>query len=634
MKRLLAIVGTLVAVLLTTALPASAADAIVVRRVDTSAFPTVRITTLFSGAKAPDVGSFTVRENGQIVNGLDVSPISKASNPTTTVLAIDTSASMNNNGAIDQARAAAKEFVAKKQPTDQIAIVTFNDAVRTVADFTSDPGQLTAAIDGIVGRGETALWDGIRQSIALYRDRPDALPNIVILSDGRDTVSTSTGDQARAAVKASKATVFAVGLKSADFDPAQIRSLADASAGGQYTETADPHALTVAYSGVQQAIQNQFVVSYTSAAKGETVDLDISAGGVSTTIRGIPTSSQGVVTPPKYVEPSSAPSLVTSSWSGWLIAALVVAAAGLLAYGIFLIFVRDRSVERALQPYVEERASTGDGGREVALVDTPLVQRAVDATAKLARERGVLQRVEEMLDRADLPVQASEGLFIYVVAAIILPLLALVVGGLFPFFVVFVLAVLLPPAALSFMASQRQRKFTSQLPDMLNLLAGTLRAGYSLLQGVEAVAQEVEDPMGRELRRVLAEARLGRPLEEALQDAAERMKSADFEWAVMAIRIQREVGGNLAELLDTVADTMLQRERLRREVRALTAEGRISAIVLGILPVGLGLVMWSMNPEYMRPLFHDSFGQALVIGAGLLAVVGFYWMKKTIEIEV
>jgi tight adherence protein B len=634
MKRLLAIVGTLVAVVLTTALPASAADAIVVRRVDTSAFPTVRITTLFSGVKAPDVGSFTVRENGQIVKGLDVSPISKASNPTTTVLAIDTSASMNKNGAIDQARAAAKDFVAKKQPTDQIAIVTFNDAVRTVADFTSDPGQLNAAIDGIVGRGETALWDGNRQSIALYRDRPDALPNIVILSDGRDTVSTSTGDQARAAVKASKATVFAVGLKGADFDPAQIRSLADASAGGQYTETADPQALTLAYSGVQQAIQNQFVVSYTSAARGETVDLDISAGGVSTTIRGIPTSSQGVVTPPKYVEPSSAPSLVTSSWSRWLIAALVVAAAGLLAYGIFLIFVRDRSVERALQPYVEERAATDGGGREVALVDTPLVQRAVDATAKLARERGILQRVEEMLDRADLPVQASEGLFIYIVAAVILPLLALLIGGLFPFFVVFVLAVLLPPAALSFMASQRQRKFTSQLPDMLNLLAGTLRAGYSLLQGVEAVAQEVEDPMGRELRRVLAEARLGRPLEEALEDAAERMKSADFEWAVMAIRIQREVGGNLAELLDTVADTMLQRERLRREVRALTAEGRISAIVLGILPVGLGLVMWSMNPEYMRPLFHDSFGQALVIGAGLLAVVGFYWMKKTIEIEV
>ena len=132
------------------------------------------------------------------------------------------------------------------------------------------------------------------------------------------------------------------------------------------------------------------------------------------------------------------------------------------------------------------------------------------------------------------------------------------------------------------MANRRRKQFLAQLPDMLQLLSGTLRAGYSLMQGVEAVSQEVGDPMGQELRRVVTEARLGRPLEEALDGVAERMDSPDFAWAVMAIRIQREVGGNLAELLMTVAETMTQRERLRRDVAALTAEGRISAIVLGL----------------------------------------------------
>jgi len=165
-------------------------------------------------------------------------------------------------------------------------------------------------------------------------------------------------------------------------------------------------------------------------------------------------------------------------------------------------------------------------------------------------------------------------------------------------------------------------------------MAGSLRAGYSLLQGVEAVAQEVDDPMGQELRRVLAEARLGRVLEDALDDMAERMNSRDFAWAVMAVRIQREVGGNLAELLSTVAETMIARERLRREVRALTAEGRISALILGLLPVGLGVIMYSINRDYMNVLLHDSFGQTLLIGSGLLAAVGFYWMKKTIEIDI
>jgi tight adherence protein B len=169
---------------------------------------------------------------------------------------------------------------------------------------------------------------------------------------------------------------------------------------------------------------------------------------------------------------------------------------------------------------------------------------------------------------------------------------------------------------------------------MLQLMAGSLRAGYSLMQGVEAVAQEVQDPMGHELRRVLAEARLGRVLEDALEDMADRLGSRDFAWAVMAIRIQREVGGNLAELLSTVAETMIARERLRREVRALTAEGRISAIILGLLPVGLGAVMYSINRAYMNVLLHDGFGQVLLIGSGLLAAVGFYWMKKTIEIDI
>jgi tight adherence protein B len=102
----------------------------------------------------------------------------------------------------------------------------------------------------------------------------------------------------------------------------------------------------------------------------------------------------------------------------------------------------------------------------------------------------------------------------------------------------------------------------------------------------------------------------------------------------MAIRIQREVGGNLAELLSTVAETMIHRERLRREIRALTAEGRISAIILGLLPVGLGAVMYSVNRDYMNVLLHDGFGQVLLIGSGLLACVGFYWMKKTIEIDI
>lgn len=140
--------------------------------------------------------------------------------------------------------------------------------------------------------------------------------------------------------------------------------------------------------------------------------------------------------------------------------------------------------------------------------------------------------------------------------------------------------------------------------------------------------------MGKELRRIVTEARLGRELEESMDGVAERMESADFGWAVMAIRIQREVGGNLAELLLTVQETMVQRERLRREVAALTAEGKISAYILGALPLGLGVFMTLANKEYMAPLFNTGVGQAM-LGVSLLSVlIGFFWMWKTIQIEI
>jgi tight adherence protein B len=128
--------------------------------------------------------------------------------------------------------------------------------------------------------------------------------------------------------------------------------------------------------------------------------------------------------------------------------------------------------------------------------------------------------------------------------------------------------------------------------------------------------------------------RLGRGPEEALADCAERMQSTDLGWTVMAIKIQREVGGNLAELLDTVADTMQKRERIRREVRALTAEGRMSAVILSLVAPVAGLALYLVSPKYMQGLFDDPIGLAALIIAGVLAVVGFFWLRKIIDIEV
>lgn len=284
------------------------------------------------------------------------------------------------------------------------------------------------------------------------------------------------------------------------------------------------------------------------------------------------------------------------------------------------------------------RYSTGDeelAEEDSNIVQTALVQRAIEMSESFAEDRGFLLKVEELLERAKLPLRPGEAMSFYAAAVVLgMGFGYFLLGGLlgsaiFAFSVGFLMIF-----AVRFMAKRRMRKFEQQLPDTLQLLAGTLRAGYSLPQGFEAVSKESADPMGYELTRVMTEARLGRELEEALAAAAERLSSPDFAWAVMAIAIQREVGGNLNELLMTVSDTMVQRERLKGEIATLTAEGKMSAILLGGLPPGLGFVMWIMNPEYINALFTEFLGNVF-LGMGIVSsIIGLVWMKKVITIDV
>ena len=140
--------------------------------------------------------------------------------------------------------------------------------------------------------------------------------------------------------------------------------------------------------------------------------------------------------------------------------------------------------------------------------------------------------------------------------------------------------------------------------------------------------------MGLELRRVITESRLGRPLEESLEASADRMDSPDFAWAVMAIRIQREVGGNLSEILSTVAATLRERERLRRQVQVLSAEGRLSAWILGGLPPAFALYLSVAQPSYLRPLYTELLGLVMIAGMAIVMTVGILWLRKVVKVEV
>jgi len=181
---------------------------------------------------------------------------------------------------------------------------------------------------------------------------------------------------------------------------------------------------------------------------------------------------------------------------------------------------------------------------------------------------------------------------------------------------------------------RRRNAFSEQLPDVLQLIAGSLQSGFSLPQALDAVIREDTQPAAAEFSRALAEARIGADVEDALQRVADRMDSTDLRWAVMAIRIQREVGGNLAEVLLTTMGTMRERAFLRRQVRALSAEGRLSAIILIALPILVGAWFFYSDPTYMRLLYTTVLGLVMFIGSAVLIVVGSLWMRKLIDIEV
>ena len=238
-----------------------------------------------------------------------------------------------------------------------------------------------------------------------------------------------------------------------------------------------------------------------------------------------------------------------------------------------------------------------------------------------------------MLERSGTRTRLGELLVIWIIGGIALLALGWVLAGVIGALLVLILLLVIPPAALQGAIDHRARLFATQLPDVLKLTASSLRAGFSLLQGLEAVSKQLREPSAAEMQRVLAEARLGRPVEDALEAAAARIRNRDFSESVAAVRIQQEAGGNLATLFDTLAETMVARLRLRREVRTLTAEGRLSAYILGAMPLLLGLFIFSVNRAYMEALFQTFTGKIMLVGALLLQVVGFYWMYRVVTIE-
>lgn len=652
-RRLLGIVLAVVVVAVgfagaATAGAQQAGPAIEVVGVDLTQFPSMRLRlSLSPQVAAPGLTpeAFRITENGEPVEA-QFTPL--GDEVVSIMLTIDTSGSMAGAG-IDQAKLAAIELLEVLPDNVPVGVISFGMTTQVVSGFTTDRDATSDAIEGLEAGGGTVLYDSIVLSAQESATAPADRKAVLLLTDGDDSDSTADLDGATEALESGVDDFFIVSLETELTNREILDELAE-SAGGRVIAAQDPEALTATYVDLGQRIVNQYEVVFTSTTSAGVGRYEISVdgregtGSLSLALPDRPTTTTQVAAPrpiPGVLTSEVEPHTLQQDWVLWLGIALVGVA--LVTVSVFAVpsiaeasgggaaaVRRRRDRKRSLQSdavVVEEGGSGAERAfesmREAA---TRVATRAVERTESTGR-------IDAALDRAGLVMRAGE----YVAMVVAVAIGAAIAGYLFLGVVGGAIGLLVPlfgsKAFLDFKASRRNNKFGDQLSDALMIMSGALRSGFGVGQAIDTVAEEMEDPLGSEFRRAILETRLGRDIEDALAGIAHRVQNEDFEWVIDAMRINRQVGGDLANILDQVGETIRSRNRLKRQVAALTAEGRISAMVLGFLPIGMGLILFSSNPDYMDPLFSRTIGWIMLgVAVGLL-VTGALWLKKMIDIE-
>jgi tight adherence protein B len=605
--------------------------------------------TAWTGSQRLDKGSFTATINGQSVPVTEATPLQEQQGErgkVAVVLAVDTSGSMRVNDNIARARAAADNLVQKLQPGTRLGLVAFSTRPQVVQPLTVDHQQVRRAIATLQADGDTALYDAVSLGSRLL-DTEQGQRNLVLLSDGRDEGSRASLNSAVVAAKGAGVTVYTVGLSVPGFeqDQAALKKLATGT-GGRAFEASNADDLVRLFGTIGQALASQYVATMKlppGLEKRVDFRLQVSANNAVGAYQNVdfllPLGASPATTPvPAELPPAPGLSRLEGP-QGRYVAALAGFTAVLI---VCLLLLRSgssrrpyRALRQRLSPYSLTPAIADDQIRLTAFGSSEWAGKATAMAETLVRRGNLEEAFLDRLEAAGLNMRVAEFVLISLGSAFIPPLLALIITrNLLVAAVVVLLGTVAPFLYLSVRASRRQAKFEEQLPSTLQLLAGALQAGHSLQQAVDTVVHEAGDPIAGEFQRVLTEARLGRPLEDAFEAMASRTSSVDFKWTVMAIRLQRQVGGNLAEVLSTVSQTIRDRYALKRQVKALSAEGRLSSLILSILPVVMFLALLLLNPVFLRPLFTSTIGIGMLVVAALLMVLGVFWLKKITEIKV
>jgi tight adherence protein B len=567
-----------------------------------------------------------VLENGAQVSKVSLVPVDAAGRGDFgVVLVIDASKSMYGR-AIADAMKAARAFAARRTPTQQLAVVTFNSTSSVLLPFTSDAATIDAALASAPPLAPgTHVYDGVATAVTLLRRAKITSGSVVVLSDGADTGSRLSATNAAASARRDHARLFTVGIRSKSFRRAPLRKLSLA-AGGDYSETASTADLARIYDQLGARLAGEYLLRYRSpAGPNKKITVKVRVDGIpGTGIGGYVTPALQIAKPAPYHR-----SLAAGIWMSALTMLLVsLAAAGLFAIGVMLMVRPRRGNLRArMAQFVSLRgaASKDDGARFTERVFIG-AERSLETTKWWARFVEALELAEIRIPAVQLLLWTFVGTFFAMWSLAMLggSLLFGVLGLGVPFAV---------RALISRKLDRLRGQFAEQLPDNLQVLASALRAGHSLVGALSVVVEDAAEPSRSEFRRVVADEQLGVSLEDALNVVGRRMGNRDLEQVGLVAALQRETGGNMAEVLDRVTETIRERFEIRRIVQTLTAQGRMSRWVVSLLPVILLATITLLNPTYVEPLYQETFGRILLAVAAVMLVTGSLVIKRIVDIK-
>jgi tight adherence protein B len=569
--------------------------------------------------------SVHVTENGKPVAGLTVTSSSaNVQRRFGTVLVIDASRSMTHKP-IASAMAAARAFASHRNGQTPLGVITFNGKSVVALPLTTDSTAIDSALANppTLAR-QTHVYDAVSGAIAMLRREGATAGSVVVLSDGADTGSRASATADVYWAKQSGVRIFSVGLRSGAFDPRGLRTLASGSA-GEYVEASSPSELAPIYGQLSARIASEYLVTYRSIARPHKHVL------VQTTVdgHGQPVTTQ-YVTPALQHYPGQSLD-TTSFWGSPGTMVLIALICALLLGSVVILVIRPdpNSVQARMAQFVSP--AQGEYGHAKG---STVTSKALGRAEESLERREWWATFKEELEIARVKVPAFQLLTGTIIATAATALFLLTVTGS----VIFAVLALGVPIGVrtwvSIRLTRQRRAFGQQLADTLQVVASAMRAGYSFIAALGMGVEDAPDPIGSELRRVVVDERLGVSLEDSMRTVGRRMDSPEFDQVVLVTILQRETGGNTAELLEHVAGAIRERYELRRTVQTLTAQGRISRWILTGLPVVLLVVLLLINRDYMRPLFETSTGRVLLVFSAAMIASGSWVIKRIIDIKV